>query len=113
MRDDILQQVKMEDIKHPDLRMVAELCGLSVALALFQKCAGVDILIAKNSLREFQEKYIIDNNNKYRAKELAIMLDMSERSVSQIISAARKVRKAKNKSDNSNPVNKQTEITLF
>lgn len=113
MRDDILQLVTIEDIKHPDLRMVAELCGLSVALSLFQNCAGVDILIAKNSLREFQEKYIIANNNKFRAKELAIMLDMSERSVSQILATARKVRRAKNKSDNSNPVKNETDITLF
>lgn len=109
MRDDILQLVTIEDIKHPDLLLVAETCGLSVALSLYKNLMGVGISIPKNALREFQESFIIENENRYRAKDLAIMLNMHERSVSQVLTANKKNKK-KEKADR---VQKEPDITLF
>lgn len=89
MRQEILETLTIQDIKHQDLRMVAELCGLDVAIKLYQRMAGITISIPRNALREFQEKYILENRNTVRAKELALMLNLTERTVEQIIMESR------------------------
>lgn len=85
MNQDILNTITIEDIKHPDLRLIAERCGLEVAIKFYQNLRGITISIPNNALREFQESFILQNKSKYRTKELALMLSLNERTVEQII----------------------------
>lgn len=85
MNKDILNTITIEDIKHPDMRLVAEQCGLDVAIKLYENMSGISISIPRNALREFQEKYILQHKSIYRTKELALMLNLTERTVEQII----------------------------
>lgn len=90
MHPEILKTITLADITHQDMRLVAETCGIDVALALYSNLTGVTISIPRNALREFQERFIRENKHQFRAKELAVMLNLSERFVEQLVSGSRK-----------------------
>lgn len=89
MKLQLTELVTEEDIVQRDMRIVMEACGLDIALLLFQKLPGVNICIPHNALREFKERYIREHKNDYSAKQLGVMLDMSERQVYSIINRSR------------------------
>ncbi|MBL7997462.1 MAG: hypothetical protein JNL32_02375 [Candidatus Kapabacteria bacterium] len=88
----VLSEITHDDIKHNDLRMIADELGLEVALSFYEKFAGINILVPFNALREFQIEYIKKNYNKLHTKELALRLGISDRMVQEVLFEHRKER---------------------
>lgn len=86
----VLSEITVNDIKHNDLRMIAEELGLEVALSFYEKFAGINILVPFNALREFQVEYIKKNQNNLHTKELALRLGITDRMVQEVLFEQRK-----------------------
>jgi len=82
---EILAAVTLDDLQG-DLRMIAEACGIEVALELHAKCSSLKLYIPANALDEFKRRFIRENRKKHSPKHLAQMLAVSETYVYNILS---------------------------
>ncbi len=90
MKEVYWKQMGIEDMPNQDMRLVAELCGLDVAISLLRNMSGVSIYIPKvesniNFIRRFVKRFYNGNN----AKIIAIELDIGERLVYKIVNELR------------------------
>ena len=93
--NEITKIVRVEDMPSDDMRLVAESCGLDVALRLMQGVGGMSIYVPKNPFVILLER-IIRQNEEINYKELAMATGMTERYVRNL---ARRVRNADKQRD--------------
>jgi Mor family transcriptional regulator len=85
MKKKWLQNITVDDMPNADMRMVAELCGVEVAIELMRHLGGINIYIPRTAEKEFLKKYVVERYNGHNAKELAIDLGISVRKVFNIL----------------------------
>ena len=91
MKEVYWKQVGIEDMPNEDMRLVAELCGLEVAVALLRNMSGISIYIPKPGANlRFIRRFVKRFYNGHNAKLLAVELDVSERFIYDVISDLRK-----------------------
>jgi len=78
MIPEVLSEVQLSDIPFGDARLIADKCGLEIAVSLILHCSGINLYIAKKSFHPFIVRYVHENKNRFSPKELASRLDASE-----------------------------------
>lgn len=91
---EILKDVSIKDMPNSDMELVAELCGIDVAVLLLQQLGGTQISIPKLGFRRLVERYIVTHYTGNNASELAVRLGVSQRFVFSVLERHRKQRQA-------------------
>lgn len=92
MDESVLKEITIDDIENRDLRMIAELFGVEIAIKFWQRFQGITISVPMNALTKFQHEWIKRNSKDMFPKEMAIKIGFSERYVQQIMSDQKKTR---------------------
>ncbi len=81
------QTVTIKDIPDGTMRLVADLCGLDVAVSLMQNMKGLTIAVPSNGFEKIEKKIILQNykNDTASLKRLALRLDLNEQTVRGIL----------------------------
>lgn len=79
--------VTIDDIPDGNMRLVADLCGLDVAVSLMKNLKGLTIAVPSNGFDKVERQIIYDfyNGTTERLKQLALRLDMNEQTVRNIL----------------------------
>ena len=77
IKENILKKITVNDLPGRDLKLIADACGLEVAISLMCNACGVRFYVPHNGLTRFMEKYILENPD-LCAREFALMLGVSE-----------------------------------
>lgn len=93
MDESITSLITIDDIKHRDLRLIADELGLPTALKFYNSFKGINILVPINALKDFQINWIQSNRAHMHVKEIAMKLGLSERHAQEIISNLREERR--------------------
>lgn len=88
MRAEWLNNITDEDMPNNDLRLVAESCGIEIAIRLLEELPGISIFIPKSGFKRIVEGKIREGYNGTNAKELALMYGVSERHIYNIVSGS-------------------------
>ena len=88
--NDIIKDIRIEDMPSDDMRLVAESCGLDVALKLMSRIGGTSIYIPKNPFALLISR-ILRQGKDVDYKKIAVATGMTERYVRNI---ARRVKEA-------------------
>lgn len=83
-RDDFLATVTPEDL-NGDLAIVAEQCGLDVAVRLVQHMGGTQLSLPKYALKRTARRFIRTHYDGTNAKMLALATGMTERFVYDVV----------------------------
>lgn len=81
------QIITIKDIPEGAMRLVADLCGLDVAISLMQNMKGLTISVPSNGFEKIEKKIILDeyDGNTETLKKLALNLDLNEKTVRGIL----------------------------
>lgn len=81
------QIITIEDIPEGAMRLVADLCGLDVAVSLMQNMKGLTISVPSNGFEKIEKKIILDeyDGTTETLKKLALNLDLNEKTVRGIL----------------------------
>lgn len=82
---DWLKEIEIKDLLSNDSLLVAEHCGMSVLVKLWECVPGLSLYISTKPLIEAKKRYIRKFYNGSNAKQLAIKLDISERFVYEVL----------------------------
>jgi Mor family transcriptional regulator len=74
---EVAARIRMEDLPSEDLKEIAFLCGVEVAIKLLNNFPGRNVYIPKNWSRHFIQKYVTQEYNGENAKELGKQLGVS------------------------------------
>ncbi len=90
-----LDGLKPEDIKG-DLGIIAQRCGMEVAIMLSRELGGINVYIGQlKSLEAVKKKeYILANFDGQNYKELALATGYTEEQIYRIVAESRQVKKA-------------------
>ena len=86
-REDFLATVHPEDLEG-DIGLVAEQCGLEVAVSLVRAMGGTQLSVPKFAFKRAAVRYIRDRYDGTNAKLLALATCMSERFVYDAVANA-------------------------
>lgn len=80
------QEVTINDIPE-GMKLVADLCGLDVAVLLLQNLKGITISIPSNGFEQIEKKIILQefDGTTDTLKKLALQLDLNEKTVRGIL----------------------------
>ncbi|HDH51240.1 MAG TPA: hypothetical protein ENH31_00450 [Nitrospirae bacterium] len=81
MDKEILNELTIEDMPNQDMRLVAEACGIEIAVKLLQELGGIGINIPKFGFKKLVQQYVCDHYDGSNAKELALKLGITERHI--------------------------------
>ena len=81
--NDMLKNVTTQDMPSEDMRLVAETCGINVAIKLMKGMGGTAIYIPKHPYFKLVEKIIKEFDN-INYKEVALAFGVTERHVRNI-----------------------------
>lgn len=81
------QEVTIEDIPDGNMRLVADLCGLDVAVSLMKNLKGLTIAVPSNGFSEIEKKIILQEyqGDTKSLKQLALRLDLNEQTIRAIL----------------------------
>lgn len=81
------QIITINDIPEGAMRLVADLCGLDVAVSLMQNMKGLTISVPSNGFEKIEKKIILDeyDGTTETLKKLALNLDLNEKTVRGIL----------------------------
>ncbi len=77
--------MSQDDLPNDDLKDLAQVCGMETAIKLLKELNGIHIYIPKDGFKKVIDRFIIKNFNGTNAKKLAIICDISEVHVYEII----------------------------
>lgn len=80
---DFAAEIQIADMPSDDMRLVAEVCGLDVAVRLMQGMGGMSVYVPKNSFALVVERYLRKQKSP-DFKAVALAAGVSERSVRAI-----------------------------
>lgn len=89
MKQEWIEQLTPEDMPNRDMKMVAELCGVPVAINLIEQLQGVNVYVPKGGDMRMIRKLILKHYNGHNAKELALELKVTEAFVFKVMQDAR------------------------
>lgn len=75
---EFFEKMTVDDLPGGDIRIVAERCGLDVALKLLWECDGLQLYIPKNAKSQIIKKYIYSSYDGKNSKQLAAETGYSE-----------------------------------
>ncbi len=78
-------EINIEDMPNNDMKLVAESCGIEVAVMLLQYLSGIQLNIPKFGFKKIIDRYILENYDGHNAQDLAMKLDVSQRYVYKIL----------------------------
>ena len=81
------QIITINDIPEGSMRLVADLCGLEVAVLLMHNMKGLTISVPSNGFEKIEKKIILDeyDGSTETLKKLALNLDLNEKTVRGIL----------------------------
>lgn len=84
-----MKEITIQDMPNGDMRLVAELCGVEIAVKLMEQLGGVNIYIPKLLEKRLMEAYVQRHYTGSNAKELAIKMGKSVRFVYGLVESNR------------------------
>ena len=75
--DKKIETMSIEDLPNDDLRDVAEVCGIEIALRIMKKLSGSHIYVPHNSFSKIAFKFIVENFDGSNAKKLSQVTGIS------------------------------------
>lgn len=84
---DVLALVTVDDLEG-DLKLVAEQCGLPVALSLFEGMAGCVVNVRKTAFKRALDRYVREHYDGRNANLLATRCGLTERAIYDIVAKA-------------------------
>lgn len=85
MKEEALNGLTIEDMPNADMKLVAECCGIEIALKLLTSLPGISISVPKFGIRKIARDYIIKNYNGKNAKKLAFETGLTENYIYKIL----------------------------
>ncbi len=87
-----IENITEEDMPNEDLKLVAGLCGVDVAMNLIDNLPGVLIRIPNSSYKRLKEAYILRNYDGTRSSllKLAIICEVSDTQIYRILKKKKK-----------------------
>lgn len=82
-----IKEIDIEDLLNNDSQLIYEHCGLDVLLKLWECVPGLNIYVSTKPLVEAKKRYIRKFHTGDNVKQLALLLDVSERFVYETLSA--------------------------
>jgi len=83
---DWLKNLTIADMPNDDMKLVAEQCGMEVAIILLEKLNGIIIYIPKIAAdKRFIKKYVNENYDGRNAKNLAVEIGVSEQYIYKLL----------------------------
>jgi len=86
--DEIIKDLNIEDMPTGDMQLIAESCGLDVAIKLMREMGGMSIYIPKYPYFKLIER-ILSEKRIINYKKLAMLFGVTERYVLKILSQKR------------------------
>lgn len=83
-----LKEIPIDDLvnSNSDMQVIAESCGMDVLLSLMVNLSKMGFYISERPLTEAKKRYIRKHYGPMTAKELARLLDVSDRFVFETVS---------------------------
>jgi Mor family transcriptional regulator len=85
MLEELMSAITEADLPNEDMRLIAERCGLDVAVKILQELPGVAFFVPKNGFQKVLTAYIRHSYNGTNAKVLALATGMTERYVYEVV----------------------------
>lgn len=82
---DWLREIEIKDLLTGDVALIEEACGLDILIQLWEKLPSINLFISTKPLREARKRYIRKFYDGSNVKNLAQMLNCSERFVWETI----------------------------
>jgi Mor family transcriptional regulator len=82
---DAVKEMSCDDLPNEDLKDLANVCGIDMAIKLLQGLNGIHIYIPKDGFRKVVERFVIQNFDGTNAKKIALACDISEVHVYEIV----------------------------
>ena len=81
------QKITIDDIPEGTMRLVAELCGLSVAVSLMKHLKGITIAVPSNGFNRLEKRIILNEvqGSADKLKKVALNLEINEQTVREIL----------------------------
>lgn len=83
---DWIKDIEIGDLLDNDAQLIAEHCGIEVLMKLWKCVPGLNIYVSTKPLTEAKKRYIRKFYNGNNAKQLALLLNVSERFVYDVLS---------------------------
>lgn len=80
-----LNDVQIHDLPNRDMQLVAEQCGIDIALLLIERLGGLCLYIPQKGDSLLMKKYILRNYDGTNAKDLALELGTTERYIYKVM----------------------------
>ena len=85
--------ITIDDMPNEDMRLVAETCGLPVAVRLMKACGGAELYIPRFGFKRLIDRKIVEEFNGCNASRLCSRYKVSKRYVYNIIREHRRAQK--------------------
>lgn len=82
---DWIKEIEIEDLLTNDSRLIYEHCGTEVLLMLWQRLPNLNLYISTKPLMELKKRYIKKFYNGSNLKQLAALLEVSDRFIYDVI----------------------------
>lgn len=82
-KEEILKALTIDDMPNADMRLVAEFCGVDIAIKLLEELPGIGINVPTNGFKKVLEKYACEHNDGTgdTVKRIALIFNVSERHI--------------------------------
>jgi hypothetical protein len=80
-----IDEIKASDIASDGLRLIAETCGISDAIILGTKMAGIDLYIPAQGMKLIKFKYVKDHYNGNNLSSLSVSVDLPRSKIEELI----------------------------
>lgn len=92
---DWLRQIDISDLLDNDTKLIAEQCGIDVLYNLWENLPTINLYISTKPLTEARKRYIKKFYTGSNVKNLAALLNCSERFVYEVIAQKQTIKKMK------------------
>jgi Mor family transcriptional regulator len=82
---DRLKDITIDDMPNEDMRLVAETCGLSVAVKLLRTCGGAKLYVPKLSSKRLIDRKIVEEFNGGNVRRLRSRYGVSKRYIYNVL----------------------------
>ena len=72
-----IDTITIDDLPNEEMKIIAQECGIDVALKLMMKCSGLYFNIPVNGFNSLKAKYILKNFDGQNSRRLALQLEVS------------------------------------
>lgn len=109
---DWLKDITIDDMPNEDMRMVAETCGLPVAVKLMKACGGTKLYVPRVGFKKLIDRKIVEEFRGCNVRKLSLKYGVSRTYVFNILQKHRKDRRRTSCSSEENGFSMQHSVPV-